>query len=195
MKIGLIGMSGTGKTTIIENINNKTSNKIIVLPEVARGFLSQENMFSNGGYELNIQSICVANWNNLLIMNQNPDFDFISDRTIVDDFALMHLYFNKTIDTEIVQANIDKINANNNSEFLYDTLFVIENNTDRNFVESRILSDSQRKNSKSYEKHIDNAVKFYALVDTFLSTFKGVAKNVIYVPFGELRSADIHAIR
>ena len=95
MKIGLIGMSGTGKTTLLDAINNNT---VVKLPEVARTYLSQSKMFETGGYALNIQSICIANWNNISIMNANPTLNFIADRTIVDDFALMHLYFKKEID-------------------------------------------------------------------------------------------------
>jgi GTPase SAR1 family protein len=187
MKIGLIGMSGTGKTTFLNDIQSN----IIKLPEVARNFLGQSKMFSEGGYDLNVQSICVANWHNIYIMNTNPELNFIVDRTILDDFALMNLYFKKTLDISIIQENIDLINTKNGTEFLYDNLIIIKNSTDRDFIENKILKDEQRKNSKEYNKYIENAGIFYELVESFLTNLNGICSNVTYKEFGEITSKDI----
>jgi len=143
-------------------------------------------MFSEAGYDLNIQSICVANWHSINLMNANPTLNFILDRTIVDDFALMHLYFKKELNLDVIQEHINQINIQSKNDYLYDELIIIKNSNDHEFIKNSILSDSQRKNSKSLEAHLSNAKAFYELVEYFLLNLSGIAKKVTYKEFAEL---------
>jgi deoxyadenosine/deoxycytidine kinase len=184
MKIGITGMSGSGKSTFINQI--PASLNFFLLPEVARGFITQKDMFENGGYDLALNSICVSNWHNIQIMNANTQHNFISDRTFLDDFALMHLYFKKNLSLEKIQENINLINKESGSDFIYDHLFIIQNSEDEDFLNANVFNDKQRNNSVEYEGYLETAKNFYKYVNQAIAELDGVCKQLHILEFGDL---------
>lgn len=183
MKIGITGMSGSGKTTLLNSIPNNAN--IIKLPEVARNFISSGSMYSEGGYDLKLDSICVANWQNIAIMNSNPNANFITDRTFLDDYALMHLYFNREISLSHIQAEINRINELSGDEYIFDLLIITENSNDRDFLEANVFNDKQRNNSTEYDKYMQTVEDFYKYVNNAVFNLKGLARKVEIRPFGD----------